>query len=151
MQSKRVSNKSSKLSVLLRLGQSLSAIAIVVTMLTVSFMQTKGVSALLSMKGSRFSLGHGRAGVKAFLQYSNYSPMRSNTLMMSTVTATDANSAAPKKEKGKGKKKEGDSKYGRTVLLPITSFDQRANSLKRYTSSRFLSSQRTFCLICSDN
>ena len=36
-----------------------------------------------------------------------------------------------KKQGGKGKKKEGDSKYSKTVLLPVTSFDQRANSLKR--------------------
>ena len=50
--------------------------------------------------------------------------------MMSSTTGADAN-AAPKKEKAKGKKKEGDSKYSKTVLLPITSFDQRANSLKR--------------------
>ena len=50
--------------------------------------------------------------------------------MMSTTAGADAN-AAPKKEKSKGKKKEGDSKYSKTVLLPITSFDQRANSLKR--------------------
>lgn len=147
MQPKRVSFKSSKLSVVLRLGQSLSAIAILVAMLTLSCMQTRGVSALL-MKGSRFSIGHGRAGVKSFLLSSNYSPMRSNTLMMSTATTADANAAAPKK--AKGKKKEGESKYGKTVLLPITSFDQRANSLKRYMPIIFLHLQRWSCSILSE-
>ena len=53
---------------------------------------------------------------------------------MSSTTGADGN-AAPKKEKAKGKKKEGDSKYSKTVLLPITSFDQRANSLKRCVSA----------------
>ena len=148
MQPKRVSYKSSKLSVVLRLGQSLSAIAILVTMLTISCMQAKGVSATLLMKGSRFSIGLGRAGVKSFLLSKNYSPMRSNTLMMSTATATDANAAVPKK--GKGKKKEGESKYGKTVLLPITSFDQRANSLKRYMPIIFLHLQRRSCSILSE-
>lgn len=33
-------------------------------------------------------------------------------------------------KKGKGKKKEGESKYSSTVILPTTTFDQRANSLK---------------------
>lgn len=33
--------------------------------------------------------------------------------------------------KAKGKKKDTESKYSSTVLLPKTSFDQRANSLKR--------------------
>lgn len=55
--------------------------------------------------------------------------------MMSTTAGADAN-AAPKKEKPKGKKKEGDSKYSKTVLLPITSFDQRANSLKRLVNDK---------------
>lgn len=37
----------------------------------------------------------------------------------------------PGKGKGKGKKEMGESKYSQTVLLPKTSFDQRANSLKK--------------------
>ena len=83
---------------------------------------------MLSIK--RFSVVQGRAGIRSFLQSVDYSPVRGNVLMMSTTAGADAN-AAPKKEKSKGKKKEGDSKYSKTVLLPITSFDQRANSLKR--------------------
>lgn len=63
-----------------------------------------------------------RAGVQSLLQHSH--PMRA--LRMSTGAGD-----APKKEKkGKGKK-EGESKYGKTVLLPVTAFDQRANSLVR--------------------
>lgn len=47
-------------------------------------------------------------------------PMR---LQMSTNDVSK-----PKKDK---KKKEGEGKYSKTVFLPQTSFDQRANSLKR--------------------
>ena len=52
----------------------------------------------------------------------------------SETTADLSTNAEGKKQGGKGKKKEGDvsgSKYSKTVLLPVTSFDQRANSVKR--------------------
>lgn len=52
----------------------------------------------------------------------------------SDTTADLSTNAEGKKQGGKGKKKEGDvnaSKYSKTVLLPVTSFDQRANSVKR--------------------
>ena len=52
---------------------------------------------------------------------------RVRRLLAASDTAAEASTAA----KGKGKKKEGDSKYSKTVLLPTTTFDQRANSLKR--------------------
>ena len=87
---------------------------------------------MLSIK--RFSVVQGRAGIRSFLQSTDYFPIRTSALMMSSTTGADGN-AAPKKEKAKGKKKEGDSKYSKTVLLPITSFDQRANSLKRCVSA----------------
>jgi len=52
----------------------------------------------------------------------------------SDTTAELSTAAEGKKQGGKGKKKDGDvqaSKYSKTVLLPVTSFDQRANSVKR--------------------
>ena len=52
----------------------------------------------------------------------------------SDTTADLSTAAEGKKQGGKGKKKDGDvqaSKYSKTVLLPVTSFDQRANSVKR--------------------
>jgi hypothetical protein len=105
-------------------------------------MQIKGVSGMLSIK--RFSAVHGRAGVRSFLQYNDYSPSRANAMMMSSVAGADA---TPKKEKSKGKKKEGESKYSKTVLLPVTAFDQRANSLKRLVlpccSSKLLSTLKS--------
>jgi isoleucyl-tRNA synthetase len=51
-----------------------------------------------------------------------------NTMRRST--AEDQTKEKKEKSSRKGKK-EGESKYSRTVLLPVTSFDQRANSLKK--------------------
>ena len=53
-------------------------------------------------------------------------PLRATT----DAPAADASSSTKKGGGGKGKK-EGDSKYSKTVLLPVTTFDQRANSIKR--------------------
>ena len=86
---------------------------------------TQGVTAMLSMK--RFTVGHG--GVRTLLQNRNFSPIRGSAVMMSSAAG-----AEPTAKKGKGKKKEGDSKYAETILLPVTSFDQRANSLKRWVA-----------------
>lgn len=55
-------------------------------------------------------------------------------LRLQCATADLSTAAEGKKQGGKGKKKDGDvqaSKYSKTVLLPVTSFDQRANSVKR--------------------
>lgn len=48
---------------------------------------------------------------------------------MFTQTVMCVSSEAPNKKKGK--KKEGDNKYSNTVRLPQSTFDQRANSVKR--------------------
>jgi hypothetical protein len=133
MQAKAFVNTKSSATVVRRLGNSLSLLSILTALFAICCLQTSGASAMLSIK--RFSVVQGRAGVRSFLQNNNYSPIRGNVLMMSTTAGADAN-AAPKKEKSKGKKKEGDSKYSKTVLLPITSFDQRANSLKRFVNDK---------------
>ena len=88
--------------------------------------QTQGVTAMLSMK--RFTAGHG--SVRTLIQSRNFSPIRGSAVMMSSAAG-----AEPTAKKGKGKKKEGDSKYAETILLPVTSFDQRANSLKRWVAT----------------
>jgi hypothetical protein len=143
MQSKACFNATSfNFSIVRRLGTSLSIISIIAVMFALCSMQIKGVSGMLSIK--RFSAVHGRAGVRSFLQYNDYSPSRANAMMMSSVAGADA---TPKKEKSKGKKKEGESKYSKTVLLPVTAFDQRANSLKRLVlpccSSKLLSTLKS--------
>ena len=57
---------------------------------------------------------------------------RTTLQRLRAVTDVPAADASSTKKGGGGKgKKEGDSKYSKTVLLPVTTFDQRANSLKR--------------------
>lgn len=95
-------------------------------MLAVSF-NLKRVSGLLSSNSLRSGFS-GRASVGVAKWNSPNTPVRMNRMMMSTAE----DQSKEKKERGSKKgKKEGESKYSRTVLLPVTSFDQRANSLKR--------------------
>ena len=54
--------------------------------------------------------------------------MRVSRPVLSMSTAAPP---ASDEKKQKGKKKEGEGKYSKTVFLPVTAFDQRANSLKR--------------------
>ena len=56
-------------------------------------------------------------------KHTNFMKFRSYVKM---IQPTDVNV-----KKGKGKKKDTDGKYSKTILLPQTSFDQRANSIKR--------------------
>lgn len=67
-----------------------------------------------------------RALTRSSLLRSNLK-LRGQFLAMSTPAAP----VEIKKEEKKSKKKESEGKYSKTVFLPITKFDQRANSLKR--------------------
>jgi isoleucyl-tRNA synthetase len=78
----------------------------------------------INIRASRFLLNHKLAKFRV----NTLSRNAATSLFMSDTENNSGNKG--KNNKGKGKK-EVESKYSGTVLLPKTTFDQRANSLKR--------------------
>jgi isoleucyl-tRNA synthetase len=62
---------------------------------------------------------------------STFSTLNRSSSSTSSTSNSSNSSSNPKKKEGKERKAEGEGKYSKTVFLPQTSFDQRANSLKR--------------------